>query len=333
MARRISFVLALICVVAVSPFARADEPDADPLATFDVPLPTLGGTQFWADQLIFGSWRVQRNTVTGESRLLDGDNFRHATGTFETCRDRLIAISREREMPALTSRVVLVLHGLGRSRGSMAGLADYLSENPDWTVMTLGYPTTQGSIADHAQTLAGVVDQFDGVSEINFVAHSLGNLVIRRWMHDIAERADTSPPDWRLGRFVMLGPPNHQPTLGRLLTPLDKDGLIVGQAARQLGIGWSEVADTLATPPCQFGIIAGGTGKRGYNPLIAGDDDGVVGVESARLTGARDFRLVRAEHSFIMNDDEVQRLTRRFLETGWFETPDSAQPIVADASE
>jgi pimeloyl-ACP methyl ester carboxylesterase len=286
----------------------------------------------WADQLVYGQWRVQRNTVTGRSRLLDGDNRRHASGSFEDCRMRLIEISRERDLPTLRPRVVLVLHGLGRSRSSMGSLCRYLRQNPDWTVMTFGYPSTQGSIADHAHSLGQVVENFDGVTEVNLVAHSLGNLVARRWMHDVARR-DNDTREWRLGRFVMLGPPNHQPQLARLLTPLDKDGLVAGEAVRELGVGWPEIADTLATPECAFGIIAGGTGDGGFNPLIAGDDDAVVGVETARLAGADDFRLVRVEHTFIMDDTRVQQLTRRFLETGCFETAEAAQPIEAQASE
>jgi hypothetical protein len=328
MARRLA-VIAILLVGILSPTStRGDDPLGDALDAFNVPLPTLGGKQFWADQLVYGEWRVQRSTLTGHSRLLDGANRRHASGTLEACRMRLIELSRQRDLPTLQPRVVLVLHGLGRSRSSMSGICRYLRQNPDWTVMTVGYPTTQGSIASHAHSLGEVVENFDGVREINFVAHSMGNLVTRRWMHDVARR-DNDSREWRLGRFVMLGPPNHQPQLARLLTPLDKDGLIVGAAARELGIGWSEIADTLATPKCAFGIIAGGTGGVGFNPLIEGDDDGVVDIESARLAGADDFRRVPVEHTFIMDNTRVQQLTRRFLETGFFETAETAQPIVA----
>ena len=36
------------------------------------PVPTLGGMQFWADELFFHQWRIQRNVITGHCRLLDG---------------------------------------------------------------------------------------------------------------------------------------------------------------------------------------------------------------------------------------------------------------------
>ncbi|MGQ9575532.1 MAG: hypothetical protein ACUVUC_09450 [Thermoguttaceae bacterium] len=35
-------------------------------------MPTLGGKQFWADELLFHQWRIQRNVLTGHCRLLVG---------------------------------------------------------------------------------------------------------------------------------------------------------------------------------------------------------------------------------------------------------------------
>jgi hypothetical protein len=41
---------------------------------------TLGGAQFWSDELIFHRWRIQLNAFTGYYRLLDGDDYRHTWG-------------------------------------------------------------------------------------------------------------------------------------------------------------------------------------------------------------------------------------------------------------
>ena len=63
--------------------------------------------------------------------------------------------------------------------------------------------------------------------------------------------------------------------------------------------------------------LAGGTGtSTGRNPLIPGDDDGVVAVDSTRLPGAAGFLLVDASHTFIMRDDRVIEAVLRFLRTG-----------------
>ena len=74
-----------------------------------------------------------------------------------------------------------------------------------------------------------------------------------------------------------------------------------------MATGWEALEPKLATPHFEFGILAGGKGDgRGYNPLIPGDDDAVVTVESTRLAGARDFRVLPVLHSFFMNDKRVQ---------------------------
>ena len=72
-------------------------------------------------------------------------------------------------------------------------------------------------------------------------------------------------------------------------------------------------------PPCEFGVIAGGTGKpRGINPLLTGDDDGTVELSSTRLDGARDFVVLPYPHSFIHMMPETVRLAGAFLATGAF---------------
>ena len=69
--------------------------------------------------------------------------------------------------------------------------------------------------------------------------------------------------------------------------------------------------------------------RQGYNPLIPGDDDAVITVESTRLAGARDFRVLPVLHTFFMDDKRAQELTLRFLNHGHFESDEKRQPIEA----
>ena len=68
-----------------------------------------------------------------------------------------------------------------------------------------------------------------------------------------------------------------------------------------------EISRIVATPSCEFAIIAGGQGNgEGLNPLITGDDDLVVGVDETKLSGARDFAVVQVFHrQKLMNDAKV----------------------------
>jgi len=52
--------------------------------------------------------------------------------------------------------------------------------------------------------------------------------------------------------------------------------------------------------------------------LIPGEDDGTVAVESARIEGMADFRIVPATHTFIMRHPEAVQEVLHFLDQGRF---------------
>ncbi len=320
-----------------------DDPDK-------VPLPTLGGKQLWADELFFHQWRIQRNVLGGECRLLDKRNWRHASGSFEHCRAVLEGIKRDRRLPPMTGKGVIVLHGLGRSRSSMNSLCEHLHRKGGYRVFNVSYPTTRYDVAEHAKTLRRLVNNLEGLEEINFVAHSMGNTVIRHYLGDLerakAEKRGRSPfagtarrvlrtngdrplfsafaeadrkAEARFGRFVMLAPPNQGARMASLLADNFLYKQITGEAGQELGRDWSELEKHLAAPRFPFGIIAGGKGDgKGYNPLLKGDNDGTIAVETAKLAGAADFVVVPCLHSFIMDNRRVQKYVLNFLRHGYF---------------
>jgi hypothetical protein len=289
---------------------------------------TSGGKQFWADVWFFHDWHIQRNALTHHCRLLDGKNLRHASGSFDVCRAKLDEIVARDKLEPMQGKAVLLLHGLFRHRGIMDKLRTTFGDSSGYNVFCVGYPTTRGSVADHARSLDSAVRSLEGISELNFVAHSLGNLVVRHWLKDLAAESRTLPEGQKFGRMVMLAPPNHQPQLATKLVKGTLAQFVAGPAAQQMATGWEKLEPKLATPHFEFGIVAGGRGDaKGYNPLIPGDDDAVITVESTRLAGARDFRVVPVMHSIIMNDRKVQEYTIRFLAEGHFESADNRQPV------
>ena len=108
--------------------------------------------------------------------------------------------------------------------------------------------------------------------------------------------------------------------------------LVVGPSARQLAREWDEAQKTLATPAFEFGIIAGGFGAAGLNPLLDGNDDLVVSVNETRLVGATDFRLVQCRHGGVLNDPLVLQHTASFLKNGIL-CSSEREPVVAPAVE
>ncbi len=327
MVRNWSAVLAVVLALGlVSDRAAAQRA---PGTNVNIPAPTGGGKQFWTDRFVHHDWRIQRNVYTGHYRLLDGNDIRRAWGTYEGCRERFEQFRVQIELPPVRGRVVVTVHGLGRSRQSLAGMGEYLAQEGQFTWINFAYASTRDSIDAHAVALGQVVNELTEAEEVHFVAHSLGNLVIRRYM---AERALADPQARgpRLGRFVMLAPPNQGAEIAQRMRNNDLFRLIAGTSGGQLAAGWDEVEQRLAIPPCPFGILAGGRGEGGLNnPLLAGDDDLVVTVEETRLEGAADFLVVPAWHSFLMDAPVVRKYTLQFLRHGHFVSPEARQPIPA----
>ena len=288
---------------------------------------TRGGTQFWADELFLRDWHIQRNALTGHCRLLDGQNKRHAWGTFAHCRTKLEEIKKEQKLKPYTGKAVICLHGLGRGPAAMKKMKTFLEQDGKYVVYNVAYPTTQAGVGQHAKNLDAIIRNLEGVEEINFVAHSLGNLVIRHYLADQTDEEHGLKPDKRIKRIVMLGPPNQGTELATKYGKNWAWKALAGAAGQQLGRDWDKLEKKLATPHCQFGIIAGGKGKDGFNPLLTGDDDGVVRVEETKLAGARDFAVAPVVHMFLKDDATVQEYTLRFLQKGYFISEEKRRPI------
>jgi len=328
-----------IVLLATSPLgAETPLPKEEPA----IPLPnlafvTFGGEQVWSDEVVYGPWRIQRNLLSGHCRLLDADDVRRAWGTSEQCRDALSAARQAQSIEPLDGRAVVTLHGFGRSRDHMTGIGGYLAEQADCTWINVSYASTRRSLDDHAQSLAGVIAGLEGIDEIDFVCHSLGNLVLRRYLGEASEAEPRWQPDPRIKRIVMLGPPNNGAQMAGLIADLLRDNPfvanLVGPSAMQLARDWQAASKLLATPACEFGVVAGGCGdERGFNPLIDGDDDLVVAVDETRLAGARDFRLVNCRHGRLMDDPQVRQYVLSFLKHGYFTADAERQSIEAEPS-
>src|SRR5678815_4009047 len=111
--------LPLLTLFLVGGSAVAQEPAKVPEQNANFPTATLGGTQFWSDELVYHRWRIQVNALTGHYRLLDGDEYRRAWGTFEQCKAKLDQIRRDQDLPPMKGTAVVTLHGLIRSRSAM----------------------------------------------------------------------------------------------------------------------------------------------------------------------------------------------------------------------
>lgn len=316
-------------VSAEDPPVSRSVPGSEEASQPNLDTPTLGGKQFWTDELVHGAWRIQRNVLTGHFRLLDEKNMRRGWGSYDQCLEEFRSSRETGEITPLNPKVVIVLHGLIRSRESMKAITRYLQEQSDYSVLNVSYASARGTLADHAAALGRVIQRLEGVEEINFVGHSLGNLVVRHYLADHTDEAQNLRPDPRIRRIVMIAPPNNGTEMASRFRNNPVFQAVWGESGQELGEGWEELKKHLAVPQCEFGILAGGRGDaHGLNPLVSGDDDFVVAVEETRLIGAADFALVKAPHGTIMDNPAVQAMTLRFLKHGYFTTAENRQPIL-----
>ncbi|MEZ6055902.1 MAG: alpha/beta fold hydrolase [Planctomycetaceae bacterium] len=284
---------------------------------------TLGGRQFWGDCFYCSGWRIQRNVMTGHCRLLDPDDCRCASGTEAVCRAEFVERRKKEGIPAMKGRAVVLVHGIIRSSKSFDPLEKQLASK-GWNVVGFDYPSTRVPIAESARYLAEVLKSLEGIEEIDLVVHSMGGLVVRSYIQQCGEQG----PDKRIRRMVMLGVPNKGASMANKFQNNVLFKTIYGPAGQELIEGEETPVAALPTPPFEFAVIAGGRGaERGYNPLLKGDNDGTVAVESTRLPGAADFILIPSMHSFLMSNEEVIDCTERFLKSGALRKSGAKTPI------
>jgi pimeloyl-ACP methyl ester carboxylesterase len=192
--------------------------------------------------------------------------------------------------------VVLLLHGLSRTRLSLWVLERDLIR-AGYRVVNESYPSHQRSVDELAARLAErltALDEEPSVWRIHIVTHSMGGILAR------VALAKKRPK--KMGRVVMLAPPNHgsrlarlfSRSLGRYLRPLDA----LSDAADSL-------VNRLGPAPVEVGIIAAAW-------------DGKVPIESTHLAGEADHLVVPSTHTWLMNRRDVRRQTEAFLRDGRF---------------
>ena len=194
--------------------------------------------------------------------------------------------------------LVVLVHGMGRTRASMAPLARALRQ-AGFRTLTVGYRSTRGATigsagAEVARAVRAETAR-QAAPRVHMVGHSLGAIAIRWTLaHD---------PPANVGRVVLIASPNqgshaadrYASTLGRWQTPM--------RELRTTARGGTVAA--MPAPPDSVEVA-----------ILAGDADGKVWVTETRLDGVRAHRVVRGTHTWLMRSREVQRLTAAFLRTG-----------------
>ncbi len=208
---------------------------------------------------------------------------------------------------------VILLHGMGRTRNSMKRIEKSLVKD-SYTVWNESYPSTSENIEklsiEHIEKGLAFCNEIKA-EMIHFVTHSLGGIMVRYYLQDHKIE--------NLGKIVMLSPPNKGSEVADFLKDVYAYKLVMGPAGQQLGTDSSSLPGSMKAIDAHVGII---TGNRSFDPwfspLIPGEDDGKVSVESAKLEEMSDFLVVESSHAFIMGNTSVIDQTKFFLKHGKF---------------
>ena len=206
---------------------------------------------------------------------------------------------------------VILLHGLIRTNRSMRKLAKLLGDQ-GFGVINYNYPSTKTEIPTLAlETLGAALSRCPQDAKIHFVTHSLGGILLRYYlMHHRIER---------LGRVVMLGPPNKGSEVVDKLHSVPGFAFLHGPAGSQLGTSESSIPKKLGPANFEVGVIAG---TKSVNLLLSTlmprPNDGKVSVESTKLEGMADHIALPVTHSFMMSNQKVIENVLHFLRYGYF---------------
>ncbi len=214
-------------------------------------------------------------------------------------------------MPAVADSVIL-LHGLARSDWSMNKLEKALLKR-GYRVQNVGYKSTRGTVEKLAeQAIAPALAACPSGSTINFVTHSMGGILVRQYLRHHAID--------KLGRVVMLGPPNKGSEVVDKLRDFPGFHFFHGDAGLELGTGAASLPNRLGQANFDLGVIAGTRSVNLFlSRMIPGVNDGKVSVENTRVDGMRDHIEMEVTHTFMMRNKQVIDQAIHYLETGRFE--------------
>jgi pimeloyl-ACP methyl ester carboxylesterase len=203
---------------------------------------------------------------------------------------------------------VVYVHGLWMSGGESLLLRRRLAREFGLEVHAFRYAAAAAGMTEITSRLQKFVRDLR-VSRLHFVGHSLGGLVIYRFL----ERYPQQPP----GRVVFLGTPA---VASRAAVQASHIRLVASLMGRS-------VADELLQPRQRrwqadrpLGIIAG-TQPLGFGQLLADFDedcDGTIGVSETQLPGATDHITLPVSHLGMLVSAQVARATGAFLQDGRF---------------
>lgn len=218
--------------------------------------------------------------------------------------------------PLCGEGTVVLLHGFMRNARSMKPVEDCLRCN-GYYVCNWDYPSRDECISGHGENLVCLLKRIAKVrpgQPIHFVSHSVGGLIVRA-----AVSHPECPQEAKIGRAVMLAPPNQGAGLARHFRNFEPFRWFMGSktGCQLMTYEPCEVAALGQFPDTMDVMVI--AGSRGINLWFRQPNDGKLSVEETRLDTPHEHCTLYVTHSLIMCSPQVLCMTKNFL--GEWEEP------------
>jgi pimeloyl-ACP methyl ester carboxylesterase len=203
---------------------------------------------------------------------------------------------------------VVYVHGLWMPGEESLLLRHRLAHDFGLTLQPFRYSAASTSMSGITAGLADFVREL-AVPEVHFIGHSLGGLVIHRFL----ERFPQQPP----GRVVFLGTPCVASRAAERASRFAPVAHLMGKSVAEELLQPRERRWTHQRP---LGIVAG-TQPIGFGQLLADfdeDNDGTIAVSETRMPGAADHIVLPVSHLGMLLAARVAEQTGLFLTQGHF---------------
>lgn len=197
----------------------------------------------------------------------------------------------------------ILVHGYLANTWMLATLGRRLRVR-GFTTSTWGYWNIRCSLLVHAERFVVTLRELDSdprIERLHLVTHSMGGIIARAALDRFRPR--------KLGRFVMLAPPNRGSfvataaanTVGRVLRPV-----------AELSTSETSLVNSLPMPE---GVDIG---------VIAAEHDALVAADSTHPVGPHCHVTLPTWHTGLLFRPETAQLTATFLASGRFASPADA---------
>ncbi len=194
--------------------------------------------------------------------------------------------------------VVVLIHGLLRSHKSMHRLGQFLRYN-GYEIVLYDYPSRKYSITEHGVRLNDYIAHLlsnHPTKKFHFVTHSLGGIIAREALSYLTKEQLS-----RCEHLIMLAPPTQGSSLAKLFIKWFPFVTFFIKLLAELSSSQAAYVHQVAIPA---GLKIG---------VIAGRFDAMTPPPVTHIEGEKDFIVINAAHTFIMNHPKGRKAILNFL--------------------